>query len=178
MPPQNPDDARWFASELQPHEAMLRAWLASQYGGNVDVDDIIQEAYLRVLRAHAATPVRSPKAFLFVTARNLALMQLRHRGVQREDSLAEIDGSSIVDESPAIPHAVARAQELELLTKAIQSLPTRCRQIITLRKIYAMSLKEVAAELGIAEHTVEIQTGLGLKKLSRYFREHDLSGRE
>ena len=64
---------------------------------------------------------------------------------------------------------VARAQELELLTQAIQSLPTRCRQIITLRRIYGMSQKEVAAQLGIAEHTVEAQATIGLRKLAEYF---------
>ena len=64
---------------------------------------------------------------------------------------------------------VARAQELELLTKAIQSLPARCRQVITLRKIYGLSQKEVAAQLGISEHTVEAQGTIGLRKLGEYF---------
>jgi RNA polymerase sigma-70 factor (ECF subfamily) len=55
------------------------------------------------------------------------------------------------------------------LTQAIQSLPARCRQIITLRRIYGLSQKEVAAQLGIAEHTVEAQGTIGLRKLTEYF---------
>ncbi len=174
MPPEDSDAARWFEAELRPHEPMLRAWLTSQFSNSCDVDDLVQEAFIRVLRARAEGEVRSPKAYLFVVARNLALMQVRHRKVAREDSLAEIDCSSILDESVDIPHAVAHAQELEMLTKAIQSLPTRCRQILTLRKIYGLSQKETAAELGIVEHTVEIQTALGIKKIGRYFRQHDV----
>jgi RNA polymerase sigma factor (sigma-70 family) len=74
-----------------------------------------------------------------------------------------------LDESADVPQAVARAQELELLTHAIQSLPTRCRQVLTLRKIYGLSQKEVAAQLGITENTVEAQGVIGLRKLTEYF---------
>ena len=151
---------------------MLRAWLRSQFGGACDVDDIVQESFVRVLRARLAGGVRSPKAFLFATARNLALMRARRLAVAKEDSLAEFDYSGILDENADVSHAVARAEELEMLANAIQSLPARCRQVLTLRKIYGLSQKETAAELGIAEHTVEIQSSLALKKLNAYFRKH------
>ena len=52
----------------------------------------------------------------------------------------------------------------EILTKAIQSLPDRCRQVLTLRKIYGLSQKEIAASLGIAEHTVEAQVATGMRR--------------
>lgn len=177
MSPQDQDSAQWFTENLQPHESMLRAWLKSQFGSACDVDDITQEAFVRVLEARTNSEVRSPKAFLFVTARNLALMRARHLAVAKEDSLEEFDHSGIMDEGVDVPHSVARAEELEMLTKAIQSLPNRCRQILTLRKIYGMSQKETAAELGIAEHTVEIQSVLALKKLNAYFRKHTAPGR-
>ena len=151
---------------------MLRAWLRSQFPVQAEVDDIVQEAFVRVLQARANGEVRSPKAFLFVTARNLALMQLRHRAVAKEDALTETELWGILDESVDVPAAVTRAEELETLTKAIQSLPARCRQILTLRKIYGLSQKAVAAELGIAEHTVEVQGTIALRKLGEYFARH------
>ena len=154
---------------------MLRAWLKAQFRSASDIDDIIQDAYILVLRSRAEGEVRSPKALLFVVARNLMLMQFRHRQVMREDSLTDFELAGIMDESPDIADAVARSQELELLTLAIQSLPKRCRQILTLRKIYGLSQKEVAAELGISEHTVEAQGTIALRKLGRYFARHGSS---
>lgn len=154
---------------MQPHEAMLRAWLRAQFPVAGDVDDLVQEAFLRVLRAHAAGQIESPKAFLFATARNLALMQLRRRRVARTDALTETEISGILDESADVPGSVARTQELEILTQAIQSLPTRCRQIVTLRKIYGLSQRDIAARLGISEHTVEAQGTIGLRKLAEFF---------
>lgn len=155
---------------------MLRAWLRSRFPTGCDIDDIVQEAYMRVLQARTSTEIASPKAFFFATARNLALGVMRHQKVSAQDSLAEIDELSILDGGPDVHHAVARAQELELLTEAIQSLPTRCRQILTLRKIYGMSQKEVAAQLGIAEHTVEAQGTIGLRKIAAFFERLERPG--
>lgn len=171
MPPLDPATARWFEAELQPHAARLRAWLRSQFPDIADVEDFVQEALMQVLRAHAVTPVRSPKAYLFVAARNLALSHKRREAVRRTGSLEEISAWSLPDEEIDVRHDVARAQELEMLTEAIQRLPTRCRQVLTLRKLYGLSQKETAAQLGIAEHTVEIHTATGLQKINRFFRE-------
>jgi len=152
---------------------MLRGWLQARFSSVGEVDDLVQEAYARVLAAREKGPIESPKAFLFAIARNLALGRVRHRKVTGEGTLAEIDPLSILDEDADVPEAVARAQELELLTQAIQSLPTRCRQILTLRKIYGLSQKQVAAQLGIAEHTVEAQGTIALRKLEDFFARQD-----
>ena len=169
MPPQDPEQARWFAEQLHPHEPVLRAWLQSRFSTDCDIDDIVQEAYVRVLQARETSEIESPKAYLFATARNLALGRVRRQKTCGESFLAEIDALGILDESADVRQAVARAQELELLTRAIQSLPTRCRQILTLRKLYGMSQKDVAAQLGITEHTVEAQGTIGLRKLAEFF---------
>ena len=47
-----------------------------------------------------------------------------------------------------MPEAVALAQELEMLTEAIQSLPERCREAFISRRLYRLSQREVAALLG------------------------------
>lgn len=169
VPSEDSPQARWFAEHVQPHEAMLRAWLRGQFPRAGDVDDLVQEAFVRILQARESQAIDSPKAFLFATARNLALGRLRHLKVEGDFALAEGGLSSVCDEGADVAETVARAQELELLTHAIQSLPTRCRQVITLRRIYGMSQREVAAHLGIAEHTVEAQGTIGLRKLAEYF---------
>lgn len=169
MPPQD-EQQRWFAEQVKPHEPMLRAWLTRRFPSEGDIDDFIQEAYLRILQAQLVRPISSPKAYLFATARNVALERIRHRKVAGEFPLAEIEASPVLDEEPLIPDAVGHSEELALLTQAIQSLPTRCRQILTLRKIYGLSQREVAKRLGIAEHTVESQGTIGLHKIADFFR--------
>lgn len=168
MLPFDSESGCWFAQHLQPHEPMLRAWLHSRYPTGVDVDDIVQEAYLRVLQARAASPVRSPKAFLFATARNLALDQVRRGQVVRFEPLVETDSWAVLDEGEGIPETIAHNQELETLTEAIQSLPDRCRQIFTLRKVYGMPQAEIAKKLGVSTHTVSAQLTIGLNKCNEF----------
>lgn len=166
--------SRWFQEHLAPHEPLLRAWLASRFPGMTEIDDILQDAYSHVLAAHArGTEMRSPKAFLFATARNRAIDLLRTRAANRTEALAEIDALNVLDDAEDIPGAVARNQELELLTQAIQSLPERCRQVLTLRRLYGLPQREVAARLNISENVVEHQVTIGIRRctefLSRYW---------
>lgn len=163
-----PDSDDWFRRNVQPHEAMLRAWLAQGFGPRLAVDDVVQEAFLRVLRARAAGVVQSPKAFLFATARNLALDQLRRHHISRTDSLVETDFSNVLDEHESIPESVARNQELALLTEAIQSLPERCRQVMTLRIVYGLSQRIIGEKLGISDRTVAAQLAIGTMKCTEF----------
>lgn len=165
MPPEGSEADRWYRENLQPHEPMLRAWLCARYTEAQDVDDVVQEAVYRVLQARERGEVRSPKAFFFATARNLVVGEKRKTLRQGQFLLADLDEIGVLDETAEVAAAVSRAEELELLTRAIQSLPPRCRQIVTLRKIYGMSEHEIARELGVTINTVETQATIGMKKL-------------
>jgi len=168
MPPENTEEGSWFAEHLLPHEAMLRGWLASRYPTGVDIDDVIQEAYFKVLKARKKEPVKAPKAFLFATARNLALNVVRFAKVRGEDIVMNVDDCDILDERAGVQETVARNQELEVLTKAIQLLPDRCRQIFTLRKVYGMSQRDIARKLNISPRTVNAQISIGVNKCADY----------
>ena len=172
MSSQNSDSARWFVEEVLPHEAALRAWLRARFSVVTDADDLVQETYARLMQAHATGPIACPRAFLFVTARNLALNHLRHQRIERPEGAAEIDALSVADERVGIPEALAHAEDFQILIRAIESLPERCRQVVTLRKIYGLSQKEAAERLGISEHTVEAQGSIGLQKCIEYLRRH------
>ena len=56
-----------------------------------------------------------------------------------------------------------------MLTRAIQSLPKKCRRIFTLRKVYGLSLKQISGERNISVKTVEAQISIGVKKSREYF---------
>ena len=129
----------------------------------------MQEAFARVWQARLRSELRAPKAFLFATARNLALDLVRRQNVLRTEPLKDFDEADILDETAGVPETVERNQELALLTEAIQALPDRCRQIFTLRKIYGLPQAEVAARLGVSEHTVSAQLTIGLHKCTNFF---------
>lgn len=168
MPPADPETTRWFSAHVLPHETMLRAWLARGFGPRLAIDDVVQEAFLRVIRAREVGELLAPKAFLFATARNLALDQLRRHAVSRTDALVESDLSDVLDDHASIPENVARNQELALLTEAIQSLPDRCRQVMTLRLVYGLTQRVIGEKLGISDRTVAAQLAIGTQKCTEF----------
>jgi RNA polymerase sigma-70 factor (ECF subfamily) len=89
--------------------------------------------------------------------------------------VADLRELSIVEDRPDAAEAVNKQQELELLSAAVRTLPGRCRQVLTLRLLYGMSHKEIAAELRISEHTVKAQLAKGMRRCADYFEERGVS---
>lgn len=164
-----PDNDRWFRDEVAVHHDALRAWVHARFPAIMDVDNLVQETMTRVWQTRMNTAVSAPRSLLFTTAHNLAIDQLRRQKIVPMQPLAEITHLRVYEESPSPDEATSHSQELELLTQALQSLPEKCRQVLTLRKIYGLSQKEIAAQLGISEHTVEAQVGNGMRRCAAYF---------
>ena len=170
--PPHTDQDRWFAEEVQPHEAPLRRWLESRFPAIGDRDDLVQESMVRTLRSHVLNPIANVRGFLFLTARNLALNYLRRRRHERPKGLGEIDPNGVLDESVDTPEIVARRQEIDMLYQALHSLPERCRQVFVLRRIHGLSQREIAQKLGITEKTVENHSVIALDKCAAFFVRH------
>jgi len=175
MIPPNGEHGAWFARELLPHRGTLRAFLLARYPALTDVDDIVQECFVRVLQAREKAPIGSPRGLLFATARNLAIDALRRQRVVVFESLNEISAAAEVDDSADVAETVSKQQEIALLTQAIQSLPERCRQVVTLRVAFGLSQREIAHRLGISENTVEKQLAKGSRRCAAYFASRGLT---
>lgn len=172
MPPPA-DQTQWFAEHVLPHEPALRAWLRARFPWLHEADDVAHDAVVRLWHRGAASDgaaIASPKAMLFAIARNAAHDLGRRRGVAEINSVAEIERLSVLDEHTDVAETVSTRQELEFLADALRNLPDGCRQVLTLCKMYGYTPKEVAARLGISEHTVRAQIAKGLRRCADYLR--------
>jgi len=172
--PGRPDAVRSFVDEVLTHRDTLTGWLRARFPSISDAENLVQEAVSRVWRVCAQKPVASPRALLFATAHNLAVDHVRRERVVRLEAVDSLGELPAIEESPGPAEATAQHQELELLMQAVQSLPDRCRQVLTLRKIYGLSQKQIAAQLGIAEHTVEAQVANGMRRVADFLARRGL----
>lgn len=160
---------------MQPHESELRAYLRAKFSAHLDIDDLVQETYARLLAARKQAPLRSANAYLFTTARNAAFDIFRRRKIIAIDGIAEIELLPVFVDRPGIDEAVCHDQELKILAEAIHALPKRCCRVLTLRKLLGRSHREIAQELDIAENTVNAQIAIGVLRLRDYLRAHSVT---
>jgi RNA polymerase sigma-70 factor (ECF subfamily) len=169
------DRRRWFADEVHVHDGQLKAYLRGSFPSVRDVDDLVQESYLRIWKTRATQPIRSARAFLFQVARRLAIDVLRRRETSRTEAVCDLAALHVIDSGPNVADAVCHSEELWLLAQAIHALPARCRAVMILRKIEGLSQKEIAVRLGITEGTVQIHVGRGLRHLEDFFLKFETS---
>jgi RNA polymerase sigma-70 factor (ECF subfamily) len=178
LPTTEAQAADLFAAEIQSHQRPLKSWLKSRFPWLVEVDDIAQEAVVRLWRRQTredSSPLKSSKAALFSIARNAVVDLARHRAVAKTDCVAEMSQLLVLDQGADVVETVVARQELEFLTDAVRGLPDRCRQVVTLTKIYGLSEREVAERLGISENTVRTHVVRGMERCADYLRAREVT---
>ncbi|NJM55310.1 MAG: sigma-70 family RNA polymerase sigma factor [Verrucomicrobiae bacterium] len=166
----------WIETYLVPHEPRLRAWLQQRYRLNGEVDDVVQEAYLRVLKRRETRVIDSPATYLFTIARNIVIDRFRHKARSAVELWADFDKSSVSD-SGGDPYVQLRDKDDEsLVYKTIRGLPEPYRTVFVLRKIERMSFREISQKLGINQHTVETRMARALLKFKSMLDRKDIGG--
>ena len=165
-------NARWFCDEVHPHERSLKAYLRGAFPSVRDVDDVVQESYLRIWKARIAKPIQSSKQFLFQVARHLAVDRIRRDRVSPIDRVTDLAEVIVLDHAPTGAEAACTGDELRLLAEAIHRLPARCQEVIILRQIHGLPQKEIAARLGISVLTVQVHVVKGLRRIEEFFARH------
>jgi RNA polymerase sigma-70 factor (ECF subfamily) len=160
----------------------LRGSLARSVAGIAppsDIEDIVQEAYVRVCQVGKKSDIRAPRAYLFRAVRNLALDHVKSAESRRTDSLEDgVDGGGLNAEPirDETFQQVSSKEEFALFCDAVRHLPVQCRRAFVLRKVYGYTQREIAVELGLSESTVEKHIALGMKRclyfMEQFSREH------
>jgi len=172
---QSANPAKWFQDEVHPHDAQLKSYLRGSFPSIRDVDDVVQESYLRIWRAASQEPVKSAKAFLYLVARRVALNFVRKERNSPVDAYGDEAMSGVLDDKPNAREAAIIQDRVNLLADALMSLPPRCREIMVLHKMKGLAQKEVADQLGLSERTVETQIRNGVARCLTYLRAHGVA---
>ena len=133
-----------------------------------DIEDIVHETFLRTYAAEINTQIRSPKAFLFRTARNLALKHLDKCSTRLVDYLEDFESSEVLVDERSAEDAAEAQEQFATFCRAVSTLPLQCRRAFILRKVYGLSHKEIADHLEISVSTVEKHLASGITRCSDY----------
>lgn len=127
----------------------------------------MQETYARLLRVSDPQRLGHVRAFLFTTARNVAIDHVRRtRRTPVEFSL--------LDAEPGAVDLPDEAQRHEAMLAALTTLPERCREVMLLRSVGGFSAPEIAVHLGLAAATVRVHRMKGVRDCAGFFRTRGL----
>jgi RNA polymerase sigma-70 factor (ECF subfamily) len=159
-------------------EGVLRAYLFRFVRNAADVDELLQETYARLLVVNPAggAAVRSVRGLALTIARNIALDWLRHRDVVPMELVSDLASLDVLDEKAQVEEIVNSHQELTLLAEAVAELPKRARQAFTLRRVYGLSQREIAVNLGISEKTVEQLLARAVRRCAEVLFAREVAG--
>ncbi|WP_443089270.1 RNA polymerase sigma factor [Xylophilus sp.] len=120
-------------------------------------EDVAQETYIRASKAIENGPIEHVEAFLFQTARNLALNHKRRcnmrGGIERED-VSDDDIANVAASIPSRETALIHRQRLHCVDAAIAKLPERARTVWLLSRIEKWPYPKIAEHLGVSPKTV------------------------
>jgi RNA polymerase sigma-70 factor (ECF subfamily) len=152
----------FVATQILPREAALRHWLLKLGVRPDELDDVVQEVYCRLLRLPGIDHITDPRAYLYRTARNVVLEQVRRAKVVPIMTVHNLDDLGVADLGPTPENATATRAELSRVLGLIAALPDRCRRVFELRKVDGLSQAETARTLRVSENVVEKETAKGL----------------
>jgi RNA polymerase sigma factor (sigma-70 family) len=140
-----------------------------------EIEDIVQETYVRVCQFKPKEEIKAPRALMVRIARNLALDHIK-RAEWRLTS--RIDEDSVMEAGKAARLAdetfnrVTSDEEFAQFCEAVRELPQQCRRVFVLKKVYGHSQREIARELDISQSTVEKHIAKGMKQCVYHMLQH------
>ncbi len=164
--------ARWKAGDqraatllVERHAAAL-ARFASSVGARGDVDEVVQDTFVRAFASiDGFRGDSSLRTWLFTIARRLLLD--RRRSERRRGEQVEVQDSDVTTDYDALDAVVAEETEHRLRSAMERLSPTQ-REVFSLRVGEGMSYKEIADSVGTTEGAARVHYHNAMRAIKEF----------
>ena len=161
-------DRTALARLVERYHAPLIKFLIRMTGQTQTAEDLVQEAFIRILTYRGAAPARF-RPWIYQIARNLARDTFRSAASRREvdtRSETDLDEDEISDPQDAESLALQASDNLQV-NVLLQRLPASQREVLVLRFYHELPMKEISAITGAPLGTVKSRLFHGLRRARR-----------
>ena len=161
--PENVCDEMVFQTLFEEHAKTLHNYLYYKFGAGFDIEDSVQDAFIKLWDKCKDVSIDKAKGFLFRVATNNLLNKIKHKKVVLKFSQTVRKG--FTNESPEF-----LLEEKEYLLKyqnALEKLSEGQRIAFLMNRVEGKKHKEIAALLGIGTKAVEKRIYGALKILRK-----------
>ena len=158
----------WFRSEVLILERSLTAFIRSNWRTAAEVIDLRQEIYERALiGARGGLPAHT-RAYLYTVARNHLINRAKRGQIVSFDLVSDLERDIFDGRHFSADAQLSARDELRRAQAGLDLLPSRCREVVWLRKVEGLSTAEAAQRMGVTVHTIEKQLTEGMRALTDF----------
>ncbi len=168
------DRHEWFLKQILRHGAGLQRYLRRFTSGAEDVEDLVQETYVRMYALVDPKGIDSPRALLYRVAHNLAVERARRQISRATDSVADFELLDVSTMEAPPDEQIDARRRFEAFCAAVDRLPPLCRRVFVLRKVYKLSHAEIAEILNVSHSTIEKHVAKGLLRCRDYLKDQGM----
>ncbi|MFT3722146.1 MAG: RNA polymerase sigma factor [Hyphomonadaceae bacterium] len=133
--------------------------------GSQEAEDVVQDAFLKVVETSQKEEIRSPDRLLSRVVRCVAIDRLRRRKTRPAAVSVDV-GETVVDPGADPERALIGTQRLKRVMLIIDQMPPRRREVFLLHRIEEATYPQIARRMGISIKAVEKHIHLALKQLA------------
>lgn len=156
------------------HSKELLSFATQRAGGHAE--DLVQEAFVRLLQHPDLASIDNLRAFLFRTTSNLSIDLHRRQQLEArykpDDALTEtaleIEVARVAAQIPSMESHLHDLQELEAIGNFLDELPEITRYVYVLNQVEGLTHAEIAKRLGISLRSCHRHFGIAMRHMLNY----------
>jgi RNA polymerase sigma factor (sigma-70 family) len=166
--PGTPGDDKAFFAEL---DRRYRVPLIRYFGKRIreayDVDDLVQEVFIRLVRQAALESVVQIDSYVFQTAANVIRDRARRQAARHHREHDELQESTLPTNDLSPERVLLGSEQLDVAIAALEELPDNTRRVFVLCRYEGMRQEEIAAHLGMSVSGVRFHMDKAKAHLAR-----------
>ncbi|HYC76101.1 MAG TPA: RNA polymerase sigma factor, partial [Planctomycetota bacterium] len=155
-------------------EAPLVRYVTRLLGDPEEARDVVQETFLKLVRAPAADTEGRMAEWLYTVARNRAVDVKRKR--RRVEGLAPERAAAAPDPARSPAEAAEMRDEASVAAAALAALPENQQEALRLKLQHGLAYKEIASVMGVSATYVGWLLHVGLKAIRGRMQERERDG--
>jgi RNA polymerase sigma factor (sigma-70 family) len=149
IPATDADDAAFLADLDRRYRVPLIRYFGKRIREAYDVDDLVQEVFIRLVRQAAIESVEQIDSYVFQTAANVIRDRARHHAARHHREHDALSESDLPTNDLSPERVLLGTEQLARAVAALEELPDNTRRVFVLRRYEGMRYEEIAAHLGM-----------------------------
>ncbi|MGA0601122.1 RNA polymerase sigma factor [Caulobacter sp. KR2-114] len=133
----------------------LQRYFARQGCEAHEIDDLVQEVFLRIVRRGGADELQRLDGYIFQTASSVFQDRYRRRKARLSDRHVPFEPETHGGVAGGPDEDLLGREALGKVSAVLLTLPERTRQVFILRRLEELSYREIAQRLGVSVSAVE-----------------------